>query len=679
MAFNTFRDELKNTLGSASQYSTIAGQNTTQSPLLTDLAAKNALGVNYDKATNMVTVLGNGNTYKFAPGKAPENLGLTFDPTTQRHYVADSNKFLTAMGEIPQATVDVKPVTNGTGNITPVTNNTGGTNAQVSGQSGTGENFSKSDPDLLKIINLYGESKYENQINDNVNKLLNKSPYQSTYSQNMMDNFNTYQNSQFNYDPSTDKALKLAQNEVNQKVLEEMNTRGIVNSSIASDSAAWAMAKLIPEYEEKAYKRYIDNLNKNLQSAQFLKSVNKDNYDIFSDEVKRISDDTKLMQSLSQDDLKKIQNILQTFFDKKQNDREDKKLESQNKVKQYEQALDRLKLKGYVATNEDALLLGVPINTPSEEAQKRAYDLIGEEKKSQIRIAEQLAKDENKQKLDNKELEEKSTIAQNVGAIKIAFANKTPDELLNYLKSNRDEVIGAIKGEAYSKLIDDAIKAKDTMDKDTTKKNYDIKAGELESYLLQLSPEDALNHIKTTANAYNPTVGPDNYRKILDNTVTRYDNWIKTGKDDKQREFDNSLRLQSNARADKKSEEDKRNITFSQIKTGAGNMLNKTVQVLVDPSTGEKTTDEENGRKENWKVYGAKDVVKWVLDQVSDDNGKVNEKELNEILTFYKNDIPYSAIQDAINEWTDNQNNKTVGEKLTSDEFKPYSVSDFKK
>lgn len=86
----------------------------------------------------------------------------------------------------------------------------------------------------------------------------------------------------FAYDPNEDSALKQAQDYAARAVLEEMNARGLLTSSMTQDRLAQMMNELIPRYEELAYNRFQDqraNLYKladlygNLDAVQYSREL----------------------------------------------------------------------------------------------------------------------------------------------------------------------------------------------------------------------------------------------------------------------------------------------------------------------------------------------------------------------------------------------------------------------
>jgi len=69
----------------------------------------------------------------------------------------------------------------------------------------------------------------------------------------------------FRYDPNADKSLQQAQSYAERQLVEQLNARGILSSTITRDQYASLLNEMVPKYESIAFERYnqnIDNLLK---------------------------------------------------------------------------------------------------------------------------------------------------------------------------------------------------------------------------------------------------------------------------------------------------------------------------------------------------------------------------------------------------------------------------------
>mgnify|MGYP001057867503 CR=1 FL=1 len=156
--------------------------------------------------------------------------------------------------------------------------------------------------------------------------------YQSPYQDLIQDLFRQARETQFEYDPSQDTSLQQAQGQAQRSVMEEMNRRGLLTSTMTGDRASQATAQLIPQYEQMAYGRHqqeIQNVFNQLNAAMQIENQEYSRYiDQYNMEMDRIN------------------------------------LERQ----QINDAWNRVSNMGYV-DNESSLILGVPAGTLSVEAQ----------------------------------------------------------------------------------------------------------------------------------------------------------------------------------------------------------------------------------------------------------------------------------------------------------------------
>jgi LysM repeat protein len=151
---------------------------------------------------------------------------------------------------------------------------------------------------------------------------------------------------EFKYDPTTDTALKQAQEQASRAVMEQMAARGILNSTITSDRVAQYIQDLIPQYEQMAYERQDRAFNRTLQTAQYIMSLSDDEY-------RKYRDNLDYQFQLEQFEYAKQQDAIQ------------------NRMKEIDQAWDRVNNLGYV-DNEASKILGVPAGTKSWEARRLA-------------------------------------------------------------------------------------------------------------------------------------------------------------------------------------------------------------------------------------------------------------------------------------------------------------------
>lgn len=208
-------------------------------------------------------------------------------------------------------------------------------------------------------------SRYESQINDILGQLR----------QNV--------SQPFNYNPATDPAYQSASNAITQSVMEQMNARGILNSTVTRDDVAAAVAKIIPELQSQAYQRHQGNIANTSGLLSAYSGLEKQGYErgleSYKTDISNVSDLLSAYSGLEQQEYTRGR---QAQLD--QWSRDDAKLkQEQDKLKA---AMDRVKGLGYV-DNVASVVLGIPVGTPSYEAQKDVQD-----RQSRLQVArEQIA------------------------------------------------------------------------------------------------------------------------------------------------------------------------------------------------------------------------------------------------------------------------------------------------
>ena len=77
----------------------------------------------------------------------------------------------------------------------------------------------------------------------------------------------------FQYDASQDTGLLAAQQQVQQSVMEQTNSRGILSSTVTGDRMTQGTAALVPEFEKIARQEYRQDMDMKLNIASFLSDL----------------------------------------------------------------------------------------------------------------------------------------------------------------------------------------------------------------------------------------------------------------------------------------------------------------------------------------------------------------------------------------------------------------------
>lgn len=177
----------------------------------------------------------------------------------------------------------------------------------------------------------------------------------------------------FSYDQNNDKGLQDALKYAENKLKQSLIGRGMLYSTQGRDDYAQILSDLIPKYEEIAYERYTKNIQMQMQRAEALGQLSQSSFSAINTFANNMLSMTDKVNDNTLNSLKEMV----TMADKTQAAQEAQDKATLEKQKEeYTKALNRLNIKGYIETKEDALLLGLPQNTPSQKAREAAQQKI---------------------------------------------------------------------------------------------------------------------------------------------------------------------------------------------------------------------------------------------------------------------------------------------------------------
>lgn len=188
-------------------------------------------------------------------------------------------------------------------------------------------------------------------------------PYQSEM-QSIMEQLQKKVNEPFSYNPETDPQYNALVNSATQTVMENMNARGILSSTVTRDQVAQAIAPIISQLMQQAYTRHQGNIS-NLM-------------DLFS-----------RAQSMENTAYQRRQQAEETAYTRQRQAQLDQLAAEKQALEvakaEIKNALDRVKTIGYV-DNAASVVLGIPVGTLSWEAQKFAQQELNKLEMKQMEI-----------------------------------------------------------------------------------------------------------------------------------------------------------------------------------------------------------------------------------------------------------------------------------------------------
>jgi len=265
------------------------------------------------------------------------------------------------------------------------------TGKQISFQSGKGSEYglggfdqnaqSNIITDVNKLIqSLSGPTqtqfKGQNQqsIQDIVNKLKGQQSFTGQNQQSVQDILNQLSGriqSGFAYNPQEDAALRQAQEQAQKSTMEQMNTRGILNSTVTADRAAQATAQLVPQYEQLAYGRYQDQNQQLANLANQMQSVDDSAFNRSQAYNNQMLNLANQLQQMDDSTFNRYQQEQQAAFQQQQFQYQQQQDNLDRERQKIADAWNRVAQLGY-ADNDAAAILGVQPGTPSQQAREAA-------------------------------------------------------------------------------------------------------------------------------------------------------------------------------------------------------------------------------------------------------------------------------------------------------------------
>lgn len=228
-------------------------------------------------------------------------------------------------------------------------------------------------------------SPYTQQMTDLLTQLNAITPYETSaeleeYVMNLIQSANT----PFTYDPSTDQALKIAQQEADRQVREGAGAKGTLYSSGTIGTSARQQGALIPQYEATAYGRYSDTQNRKIQMATTLMQWDEMQASRWQDQLKLVQTKFDYVMQLDSQNFEEFKMMLEQKNFNKEFELKQAEFNLNKKQLEIQQAYDRVNATGYVDKNT-SIILGLPVGTKAqwvqelELAQKQQLDAIAKE------------------------------------------------------------------------------------------------------------------------------------------------------------------------------------------------------------------------------------------------------------------------------------------------------------
>ena len=215
-------------------------------------------------------------------------------------------------------------------------------------------------------------------------------PYNSQYAPQIEALVKNILARQFNYDPANDKQFQLASKELTRNVMETMNSRGILNSTVTENQVQQGVADLLPQYQQIARQAFQDEGNMLMSQVDMLMGIDETQYNRYQDEGERYAKVLDAVMAMDNNQYKKWQDAYTNRYNAQRDSVRDAEAKVEVERTKISDAWDRTSELGYV-DNASSITLGVPAGTLSKEAREAkeaAAERLAEQKQS---LANQLA------------------------------------------------------------------------------------------------------------------------------------------------------------------------------------------------------------------------------------------------------------------------------------------------
>ena len=357
----------------------------------------------------------------------------------------------------------------------------------------------------------------------------------------------------FEYNPDADRGLQDAMKYAEREIVNSMNARGILNSSITRDQMGEMISSMIPQYEQIAFERYQQNINNQLKRVDVLQNLSEQDYTRYTDYIDMAMGNAESLTTMALDTMEDNYNIMyEQTVSRPLQERKDALDETDKLINM---AYDKLKTQGYV-DNEIAKITGLRPGALSMEVQEQlnGYRLSSEEQQALINNEITIADIQHRAKLQ--QIEEQKIETQNMEDAKIAIGQLesylntlSADEAQRFWNSNYSDIINGL-GDGYSYVSEDMQRINEALSKrslDERKQSLQEKELGLDvqkenrlsststdavndeqkdlSLITEIATyesypvKDAIKFLREDKEILQETYGVDGYKKIWDNAL----------------------------------------------------------------------------------------------------------------------------------------------------------------
>lgn len=215
----------------------------------------------------------------------------------------------------------------------------------------------------LNALNPAYQSQYAPQQQQLTDQMLGTQPYQSPeFIKNFMQQMMARQQQPFTYDSATDPSMQAARTQLMQSVSEMAGKRGFLFEQPQKDIVSQQVERLTPQFEELAYQKEQDFLNRQLKLADVIMQWDQMQANRAMDDVELIKMKADFMMKMDQRDFEHFVVQLKQRRSQMEFTLQQQRLDMDRKKMEAEIAYKKVDYLGYV-DNESSAILGIEPGT----------------------------------------------------------------------------------------------------------------------------------------------------------------------------------------------------------------------------------------------------------------------------------------------------------------------------
>lgn len=385
-----------------------------------------------------------------------------------------------------------------------------------------------------------------------------KQPYTAQYADEIEGMVKNILSRSFNYDPANDAQFQKASKELTRNVMESMNARGILNSTVTENQVQQGVSDLLPQYQQIARQQFMDEGNQLMSQIDMLMGIDETQYGRYQDEGERLANALGIVMDMDETQYKRWNDAYEKRYTVERDKITDAQATADAERQKIQDAWERVDNLRYV-DNEAALILGVEPGTLSKEAKIAREDAEQRLKEQKQSLANQLAvinaqynKEKKLSEMRDADSAETQGTQEQVNSYYMlrdiyfgggngTYAND-PLKAYNWLMSHRQDNVSLMGEKLYNRLVGEL---ENTM---KTQKSYGEKEAKVTDYktdpvystemsLATQDPEGWLENYNTSYQDYYDAFGSEGATKLAQAAQAEIDKKMSSTETSKYKEY----------------------------------------------------------------------------------------------------------------------------------------------